>query len=155
MYKCATAIMRIHNCIIARMHSKNYAGSVCCFRVVSGPTGVASGSDFPICRILTFGVQHHGGSSRPLRNSKPPPNNSSASHPHSHHVGETSTPSLRPDGSPRQPGACLAGPLLRRPGRQRDRQAPRRPVRPRWHLCHRSGTSPVLDQTPIGHLELE
>lgn len=56
-----------------------------------------------------------------------------------HHVVETSTAPLH-QGCSSLAGLCLADSLLRR--RQRDRQASRRALRPRWHLCHCTGTSP-------------
>lgn len=55
-----------------------------------------------------------------------------------HHVVETSTATLYP-GCSSLAGLCLADSLVRR--RQRDRQASRRALRPRWHLCHCPGTS--------------
>lgn len=58
---------------------------------------------------------------------------------HSHHVVETSTAPLHP-GCSSLAGLRLADSLLR--CRQRDRQTSRRPLRPRWHLCHCLGTSP-------------
>lgn len=61
--------------------------------------------------------------------------------PHSHHVLETGTAPLSPCCSSLA-GDCLAGSLLRRRRRHRVRQASRRPLRPRWHLCHCPGTSP-------------
>ena len=131
---------------------KSIVQAYCCVRRVSGPTAAASGTDFPICRILTFGSTPRP-EARPSRNSKPFPPIDPSCQFHSHHVGETSTPSLRPDGCS-HPGACLAGPLLRRPGCERDRQASRRPLRPRWHLCHRSGTFRISNRTSIGHLEM-
>jgi hypothetical protein len=61
--------------------------------------------------------------------------------PHSHHVVKTGPAPLSSCCSSLA-GGCLPSSLLRRRRRRRARQASRRPLRPRWHLCHRPGTSP-------------
>lgn len=65
----------------------------------------------------------------------------------SHHVLATGIAALRADGSS---PACFPrpDPRLRRPGRQREGAAPDRPLRPRRHLCHCSGTR--APDHPIG-----
>lgn len=60
--------------------------------------------------------------------------------PPSHHVLATGIAALRAvGGSPARPRG--PGPHLRRPCRDRESQASRRPLRPRRHLCHCSGTA--------------